>query len=180
MEIIRISNEMEQEAFVRGKKMVENGLYDRMGFEDDQRIDKAKLGCIGELAFSQFLTNKGIAFEIDTGDFSNRHSDEFDFRINGKRIDVKVAKTIKNPQDSWTYGYPVQQIGHDKEYVVVGAVNEKEKTVSFYGWILFSAISNYPKTKQNKFAGFSYSTENYEFPWGDLNKNFDELINECK
>ena len=179
MEIVNYDDALENQALIRGRQMVENGLFNRMGFTFGQRINKAKIGCIGELTFSILLTEKGIPFRTDTGDFTNRNSDDFDFSINNKLIDVKVANTLLMPNDRWTYGYPVQQIGLRKDYVVVGAVNDEERCVRFYGWIPFSRISRYPTQQSNSFAGFNYSTLNYEFPWGDLNKSFDTLWALC-
>ena len=171
---------IENEALRRGREMVENGLYNRMGFNYGQRINKAKLGCIGEAAFKRLLDEDHIDYETDTRTYRNRNSDDFDFKINGKIIDIKVAKSEKNPLDGWTYGYPVDQINHPKDYVVVGVVKESERAVKFYGWIRFDEISNYPQRTGNTFAGFNYSTRNYEFPYGDLNKDFDALWRACR
>lgn len=44
--------------------MIENGLYSRFRLSDKERLDKALLGCIGELAFQQHLSNLGIPFEL--------------------------------------------------------------------------------------------------------------------
>ena len=127
MEIINYDEAIESQALERGKQMVRNGLFNRMGFSYGQRINKAKIGCIGEAAFSALLTSKGIPFQTDTGDFTERNADDFDFNINDKLIDVKVAKTHLAPNDNWTYGYPVQQIGLRKYYVVVGTVNDEKR-----------------------------------------------------
>ncbi len=179
METVRYDEILENEALSRGRQMVSNGLYDRMGFSDGQRINKAKIGCIGELSFALLLDEKGITYETDTGGYANRNSDDFDFRINNSLIDIKVAKTSLLPNDKWTYGYPVQQINHRKDYVVVGAVNEEERIVRFYGWIKFSDIKKFPITNENTYANFKYSTSNYEFPWGALNKDLDKLWEIC-
>ena len=165
-----------KEARGRAEQMVLNGLYNRFDASIEKRIDRAEAGCLGEIAFEEFLKGKRVAFRTDRDDFKNRHADEFDFMVNGYKIDVKVAKTDKPPIDSWTYGYPQQQIGMEKDFVVVGAVNYQRETVEMYGWIPFREIVKYPLKTVNSFAGFRYKTPNYEFPWGALNKDFDKLI----
>lgn len=56
-------------AKAKAEKMIENGLYSRFRLSDKERLDKALLGCIGELAFQQHLSNLGIPFELDHTDF---------------------------------------------------------------------------------------------------------------
>ena len=179
--IVRYDRAMEMEALRRGRQMVKNGLYNRMGFSYGQRVNKAKIGCLGELAFQKALRHFGIAHETDDAGYENRNSDNFDFCINGKLIDVKVAKatTPEPPNDSWTYGYPVEQTTHNKDYVVVGVVREGEGTVTFYGWIPFPDIKSYPITDKNTYAAFDYKTLNHEFPYGDMNKDFTALWSAC-
>lgn len=65
-------------AKAKAEKMIENGLYSRFRLSDKERLDKALLGCIGELAFQQHLSNLGIPFELDHTDFQSHHTDEFD------------------------------------------------------------------------------------------------------
>ena len=38
-------------AKVKAESMIQNGLYSRFGLSEKERLDKALLGCIGELAF---------------------------------------------------------------------------------------------------------------------------------
>lgn len=167
-----------QEASRRAERMVANGLYNRFGATYAERVEHATIGCIGEIAFEKLLMSRGIKYNTDREDFWNRNADDFDFEINGFRIDVKVAKTNKNPSPRWTYGYPEQQIGMGKDYVVVGWVNESQRCIGMYGWISFDRISGYPLTEYNSYAGFRYQTPNYEFPWGDLDQNINSLL-EC-
>lgn len=163
-------------AQVRAERMVAYGLYNRFGVDRATRIEHAKVGCIGEIAFEKVLQDRNIEYDTDREDFENRNADEFDFEINGLKIDVKVAKTNKTPTDRWTYGYPRQQIGMEKDIVVVGWVSEQQRRIGMYGWILFDRIRRYRLTNYNTFAGFRYQTPNYEFPWGDLNKDFDAMF----
>jgi len=166
------------EARKRAEKMVKNGLYSRFKYSIEVRIDKALLGCIGELAFQRFLEQSKIGFLLDEGGFETRKSDEFDFLINNKKLDVKVAKksTLNLPNDNWTYGYPQEQNPISKDFVVVGWVDFINKNVGFYGWTTGQIISRYEVVTKNAFRGYSYNTPNHEFPWGILNKNFTELF----
>ena len=85
-------------AKAKAESMIQNGLYSRFGLSEKERLDKALLGCIGELAFQKHLKNLGIPFELDQTDFQSHHSDEFDVKVNGAKIDIKVAKkTTANP-----------------------------------------------------------------------------------
>lgn len=164
------------EAQRRAERMVEYGLYNRFGANYATRVEHAKIGCIGELAFEEVLREYDIEYRTDREDFENRNADNFDFEINGFKIDVKVAKTNKTPNDRWTYGYPRQQIGMEKDIVVVGWVSEAQRRIGMYGWLLFDRICRYPLRYYNTYAGFRYQTPNYEFPWGDLNKDMDALF----
>ena len=104
-------------AKAKAEKMIENGLYSRFRLSDKERLDKALLGCSGELAFQQHLSNLGIPFELDHTDFQSHHTDEFDVKVNDAKIDIKVAKktTANPPSDNWTYGYPQEQ--HPKQKI---------------------------------------------------------------
>ena len=170
-EIVQLANE-------RAEKMVKNGLYSRFNLSYNQRIEKAKLGCIGEIGFESCLKERNIEYTTDNEDFSERNSDEFDFLIGGKKIDVKVAKktTVNPPKDSWAYGYPEEQNPISKDYVIVGWVDFKNKNIAFYGWIEGGNIANYSVVTENAFAGYQYLTPNHEFRWGALNKNFTQLF----
>lgn len=42
-------------AKAKAKSMIQNGLYSRFGLSEKERLDKALLGCIGELAFQKHL-----------------------------------------------------------------------------------------------------------------------------
>ena len=72
-------------AKAKAKSMIQNGLYSRFGLSEKERLDKALLGCIGELAFQKHLKNLGIPFELDQTDFQSHHSDEFDVKVNGAK-----------------------------------------------------------------------------------------------
>lgn len=175
--IVRIDFEKaERAAQRRAEKMVACGLYNRFGKDRAARVAHAKTGCMGEIAFEHVLDEWGIAYATDRENFKDRNADEFDFKINGYKIDVKAAKTDKTPSDKWTYGYPQQQVGMEKDIVVVGWVSETYKRIGMYGWLFFDEIRKYPLRRYNSYAGFKYQTPNYEFPWGDLNPDFDELF----
>ena len=165
-------------AHERAKQMVNYGLYSRFGLSEAQRIDKALLGCLGEIAFERLLKNHRINYRLDETDFENNNSDEFDFIINGHKIDVKVAKksTGKSPNDKWTYGYPAEQKPKSKDYIIIGWVDFKKEAVDFYGWISGKEVAVKPIIEQNAFAGYKYLTPNHEFKWGELNKNLTELF----
>ncbi len=167
-----------RQAQQRAIEMVGNDLYSRFGLSKETRIEKALLGCIGELAFEQMLIEKKISYKVDRQNYKDRNSDEFDFLINSKKLDIKVAKksTSNTPNDNWTYGYPAEQNPVTKDFVVVGWVDFINKVVGFYGWITGAAIEKCPIVKRNSYKGYDYKTRNYEFKWGALNKNFDELF----
>ena len=162
----------------RAEQMVNNGLYSRFGLSFNARVDKALLGCIGELAFEYWLRSLGYEYQVDRDGFDVRNSDEFDFLIENSKIDTKVAKksTANAPNDNWTYGYPQEQNPASKDFVVVGWVDYTRKEVGFYGWITGLEVSRFPVVTRNTFAGYAYLTPNHEFKWGAMNKNFDLLF----
>jgi hypothetical protein len=165
-------------AITKAREMVEKGLYSRFKLSYADRVEKASLGCMGELAFEQIIKSKGLSYRLDNSDFTSRNSDEFDFLINNKKIDTKVAKksTSKDPNDAWTYGYPQEQNPASKNYVAVGWVDFIKKEVGFYGWITGQEIAALPVVTKNSFAGYPYLTPNHEFKWGSLNKDFEKLF----
>lgn len=161
-----------QEARKKAQSMIQNGLYSRFSLNQEQRMDKALLGCLGEIAFEHYLKQKGVEYSLDQSDFGIRNSDEFDFLVKGKKIDIKVAKksTPRPPNDNWTYGYPQEQKPITKDFVFVGWVDFLRKEVGFYGWMSGKKISQYKVVTHNSFAGYRYLTPNHEFKWGDLKK----------
>lgn len=162
----------------QAEKMVGNGLYSRFGYSFDQRIEKAMLGSLGELGFEALLNQKNIPYQKDQAGFENRNSDDFDFRINGKLFDIKVAKktTPKPPSTNWTYGYPQQQHPEKKDIIVIGWVDFTQHQIGFFGWITGKAISQFPVVTKNSFAGYHYQTPNHEFKWGELSKDWECLF----
>lgn len=165
-------------AHTRASEMVENGLYSRFGLNKKQRIDKALLGCLGELGFETLLQQEGIEYVVDRNNFKDRNSDEFDFLINNKKFDIKVAKksTKAAPNDNWTYGYPAQQRPQTKDYVVVGWVDFLKKEVGFYGWISGRRVSEFKVVTRNSYRGYKYLTPNHEFKWGELDEDLEQLF----
>ncbi len=157
-----------QIALQRAEEMVRNGLHSRFNLSRQERVDKALLGCLGELAFEQVLKNGGYAYEVDREGFEDRNTDNFDFLIEDKKIDTKVAKksTANPPNDNWTYGYPQEQNPVSKDFVVIGWVDFVNKQMGFYGWITGVEVSRYPVVTRNTFAGYAYLTPNHEFRWG--------------
>ena len=175
-----INSEFEEicvKAKIQAEMMVKNGLYSRFKLSKTSRIEKAYLGCIGELAFENYLKKENIAYRTDLTDYSTNNSDEFDFLINAKKIDIKVAKktTKSTPSDNWTYGYPEEQKPNTKHFVIIGWVDFNLKQVGFYGWITGIQIQNFPVVSKNGYAGYAYKTPNHEFKWGNLNKDFKQL-----
>ncbi len=91
-----------EKAQKRAVVMVNNELYSRFGLSKESRIEKALLGSMGELAFEQMLIKKNFLYTVDREDYKNRSSDEYDFLINNKKLDVKVAKksTVNAPHSN--------------------------------------------------------------------------------
>lgn len=168
----------EKKAREKASEMLNNGLYSRFGLNAGERFSKAFLGCLGELAFAHWLDQKSVKYEIDTLGFDNRNSDEFDFLINGKKIDVKVAlkSTSNPPNDNWTYGYPQEQKPQNKDFVVIGWIDKIRKEIGFYGWLSGHQICKSPIVLKNSFKGYSYKTPNHEFRWGLMIKDFERLL----
>ncbi|MEO6187609.1 MAG: hypothetical protein ABIO82_02265 [Ginsengibacter sp.] len=162
----------------RATEMVGNDLYSRFGLSKEKRIEKALLGCLGELAFERLLVSKNLPYIVDRENYVDRNSDEFDFLMNGKKVDIKVAKktTLNPPGDNWTYGYPKEQHPLQKDFVVVGWIDFTNESVGIYGWTTGIAIEKNAVVNFNSFKGYKYLTPNHEFKWGALNKNFDALF----
>ena len=161
----------------KAKKMVSNGLYSRFNLSLTGRIDKAFIGCLGEIGFEEYLISKNIVYKKDDSDFTLTNSDEFDFLVNGKKVDIKVAKksTKSNPSDFWTYGYPQEQNPRSKDYVVIGWIDFENQQIGFYGWTEGYKIEKFKVVERNTYAGYKYLTPNHEFKWGILNKDFNNF-----
>ena len=136
------------------------------------------LGCIGELAFEQLLVQKKLSYSVDRENYKERNSDEYDFLMNGKKLDIKVAKksTLNAPNDNWTYGYPGEQKPLSKDFIIIGWVDFIKQVVGFYGWTTGDIVSKYAVVNSNSYKGYKYLTPNHEFKWGVLNKNFDLMF----
>ena len=167
-----------QKAHHRAGDMVRNELYSRFGLSKESRIEKALLGCMGELAFEQMLIMKNYSYKVDRENYKDRNSDEYDFLINGKKLDIKVAKksTTNAPNDNWTYGYPTEQNPVTKNFIVVGWVDFINQAVGFYGWTTGDTVNKCPVVNSNSYKGYKYLTPNHEFKWGALNKSFEQLF----
>lgn len=167
-----------QKAHKRAVEMVDNALYSRFGLSKENRIEKALLGCIGELAFEQMLIANKYAYNVDRVNYKDRNSDEFDFLINGKKLDTKVAKksTSNAPSDHWTYGYPVEQNPVSKDFIIIGWVDFYNRAVGFYGWTSGEAVQKCAIVNANTYKGYKYLTPNHEFKWGALNKSFEQMF----
>lgn len=166
------------EARRRARQMVGNGLYSRFSLSDGARIEKAELGCIGEVAFEHWLCSQGIAYEVDSAGFENRNSDEFDFRIDGKTVDVKVAKlsTPNPPAGYWRFGVPVEQNPASKDVLVIGWVDFAKEQVGFQGWITGAQVASCPKVTENSLTHARYLTLNHEFRWDALDPNLSGIV----
>lgn len=162
----------------KAQKMIENGLYSRFNLNQNDRLEKAFLGMLGEITFQKFLKIKQIPYDIDETDFNVSNSDEFDVKIKNALFDIKIAKTTNTPQDGWSYGYPEEQHPEKKDFIVVGCLNKQQRTVMFYGWISGKEVQKFPVVTINSFAKFPYKTPNHEFRYGNLNKDFDKLFKE--
>ncbi len=162
----------------RAQEMVESGLYSRFSLSKEQRIEKAAVGCLGEIAFAHWLDINGIQYELDLNGFEGRQSDDFDFRIDGKLIDVKVAKLSSSnpPQDGWRFGVPRNQNPGMKDYLVIGWVDFKKKEVGFYGWIEGRRVAQMLVVEENSLTSAPYLTPNHEFRWGELSKDLREIV----
>ncbi|SNS04348.1 hypothetical protein SAMN06295967_102213 [Belliella buryatensis] len=159
-------------------EMVKNGLYSRFSLHIGKRVEKALWGCLGELAFAHWLDQRGVKYQKDERSFLERNTDDYDFLISGKVIDVKIAlKSTRNaPNDRWAYGYPQEQVPSKKDYIVVGWIDQTRKEIGFYGWISGAQIAKKPIVKVNTFKGYPYMTPNHEFKWGILNKDFEAFL----
>ena len=51
-------------AKAKAESMIQNGLYSRFGLSEKERLDKALLGCIGELAFQKTPEKSGNPIRI--------------------------------------------------------------------------------------------------------------------
>jgi hypothetical protein len=171
-------NEAKATALELANDMVKNGLYSRFSLNSKQRIEKALWGCLGELAFAHWLDQRGVIYQKDERSFLERNTDDYDFLISGKVIDIKVAlkSTTNPPNDRWTYGYPQEQKPNQKDYVVIGWIDQKLQEIGFYGWTSGAQIAKRPVVKKNTFKGYDYLTPNHEFRWGLLNKDFEAFL----
>lgn len=175
MIVIKLTPDIYRLAEERAHKMLSNGLYNRFDNSYRLRFENAKTGCIGEIAFEQYLKSKGIPYQIDV-DFTDRRQDLFDFKIGNTTIDIKTAKTKKPPLPSWTYGYPTEQFAMEKDYIIVACYNPDVDLIRYWGYISHDEIGRCKKTNSNSFAAFEYSTENFEFKYSQMNGDIDSLL----
>ena len=174
-------DELKQKAREKAESWVfrDKELYDRFhvnnenATQDDKlekRIKRAQDGILGELAFEHLLQQLGIPYDIDyIPDSVN--CDSYDFMIGGKTIDVKVGNYQQVPKYSDTYGYPVDQCSRHKDYVVIGYLIESKREIGFIGYTTHDYIKSCKVAKINSCRGYTYNTDNYEFPFGALEED---------
>ena len=147
---ISVTDDMHKTANEEAHKMLQNGIYSRMGYDDKQRLDKAYMGKLAEAAFAQLLDDNGVPYTLGAYD-AEKHGDTADFFVNRKSIDVKVAKTDKTPRPS----------------------------INFYGIISGIDVANSPILSKNSFGSFKYRTRNHEFSYDKMNQNIIDVLKQC-
>lgn len=176
--IIDIDDTIINEANQIANHRISNGLYNRMGLSYDERLDKAFIGALGEIAFEKFLNRYNITY---TTNFRNGTGpDNGDFCINNYSeiiIDVKIAKTFNEPSTGWGFGFPVDQHPEQYDFLVVGYWNPRKNIVEFYGSIPGSMLIGRPTVNINVFSGIRYLTPNKEIRWGELDRDLSFLFN---
>jgi hypothetical protein len=75
--------------------MAMNAMYLGFNLSHQERFDKAFLGLIGELAFENSFKEKDVINETDNTHVANSNSDQNDFHVNSRIIDMKVVKKSK-------------------------------------------------------------------------------------
>lgn len=125
--------------------------YDRFSLADAKRLDMIKIGVIGELVFREYLMRIGSSFVYQ--DIIGKY-DEFDFKVNGKKVEIKTSGYDYYPEDL-NLLYNVEQYNHglkkgtDFVYLVlVNGYNRRFQIFNSYecntailaGWIPFRQI----------------------------------------
>jgi hypothetical protein len=151
----------------RDKRKRDEGLeYDKFTTPSD-----AFIGRLGELVFEKYLVEmRNLKKDVDFEDNRNEEFyDRFDYRFlqSGKTVDVKAGQTKLEPDDSWTFGYPVAENPEKKTYVVLIYINPTRMKAMLVGFLTGSQVASYPKSFVNKKAGHEYKTLNYETNVGD-------------
>ena len=164
---ISLSTQDKNEAWKYAQEMLRNGMFSRFGLSEKQRMDKAYIGRLGEIAFEIFLDDNGVYYEPGTYN-PKTHSDNGDVIINNYSIDVKTARTSRDATSGWVFGYPVEQKPSDKDAVIIANLTNNDSELRLFGIISGFDVSNCPISQSNSFSGASYMTQNYEIPYSQL------------
>jgi len=137
-----ISAQMIREARERAMRLMKITENDTPRFQTDEFLNKS-VGIIGEMFFELFLQEHGIPYEKD--DFEDRENprkpDEFDFKVAGKKIDVKTGLfrrgvDIVLHKDSVGLLIPADQFEEkDIDIYVFIAIDQSDLVAHAVGWI---------------------------------------------
>ena len=171
---IKLTENLKNTAREIAVRRVDNGMFNRFGLTREERIDKAYIGALGEVAFENLLQDNYIRYTTDI--HTCNRPDDGDFFINNYSIDVKIAKTYKDPTPYWMFGVPVGQNPQLKDYTIIGWWNPGMDEVHFYGSIDGANLGGRPVVNVNSFSGARYLTNNIEISWGELDQDFAGLL----
>lgn len=154
------------------------GLYDRFGLDDEQRLENAFIGALGEVAFEAALIERDVPYRteiheelgVDAGDFFFEHPE-----IAGEAdVDVKIAKTQRAWRPAWEFGIPVNQRPADKFGIVIGNWNPATDELTFVGSMRGADLRGRPMVRRNT-HGTHYMTPNVELRYAELDETFPEI-----
>ena len=172
----KLTDELRKKADQAAKSRISNDMYNRFSSTEKDRIERARIGALGEVCFENILNINKIKYFSDI--FDNTSPDTGDFFIpdqSGISIDVKIAKTRKTPDPKWVFGIPIDQSPQKKDLIIIGWWNPGTDTVFFYGSIQGEKLIGRKTTYYNSLTGARYLTKNIEVAWKELNRAIPEI-----
>jgi hypothetical protein len=173
---VKLTDKLMEKADKIADARISSNMYNRFNSNADKRKERAYIGALGEVCFEKILKDKKISYYTDI--YINNSPDSGDFfcpNEEGICIDIKIAKTKKDPQESWRFGIPIDQTPWKKDLIIIGWWNPDTNKVFFYGSINGKKLLDRCTTNSNSLTGERYLTENVELKWGELDPKIPEI-----
>jgi len=157
---ISITDEMKERAQQRKHKykMITNGrdyITPKSNFWAGDDQNQNFISDIGEQCFEQILKNNSIIYQKDKLYMS--HGDEFDFKVNGKTIDVKTGHfkhgTFETLPPKYKFFIYKEQLPKPVDYYVHVQVDPDVELAYLIGWITREQALTYPVEKWETMKG---------------------------
>lgn len=128
---IQLTKKAFEEARAYSNRIAKLDLMNKPNYTGINQEDRYFIGYLGEWAFAQFLVIREVGFHWHTN--TSGKSDNCDFTIKGKKIDIKTCSKLGKPEYKHLM-MPSKQFFHIRDYYIAVGINEKEGYAEVQGY----------------------------------------------